>query len=136
MPLCSELAGVHCYVQLRRGSGGIEPRSTSTDVREPAEWVADEVALAVDLLDEAFGLEEGERAAQCRRADLVVRCQVGLGGEAVAAFEFAGRDLGPEVVGDGLSAGNHGCGRHLSHRDLSGALSLSVVAWQRQPHSS
>src|SRR5690606_23252820 len=59
------------------GSARIQ-RAPSTDVRDLAQRAADEVALAVDLLDEAFSLEYGEGASQCGRADLVPVGQGGL----------------------------------------------------------
>ncbi|GGV15293.1 hypothetical protein GCM10010275_65790 [Streptomyces litmocidini] len=78
-------------------------------VRKSAKGVADEVALAVDLLDQALGLEERQGAAQGRGADLVIRGESGLRREAFAGLEVASGDLGPEVGGDGV--GRDGMGR-------------------------
>jgi hypothetical protein len=54
----------------------------------------------VDLLDEAFALEDREGTPQCHRADLVSVGEASLGRQAFAGLDATGRDLVPQIVGD------------------------------------
>lgn len=79
-------------------------RPAPSHVRDPADRTANEVPLAVDLLNEAFRLERGEGVPQRRRAHHVLRGQVRLRGQAVAGLESTGDDPVPEVIGDGVAS--------------------------------
>lgn len=100
MPVRLDRGAAHGDAQGRFSGRPRVQRPPSADVHDLAEWATDEVALAVDFLDEAFALEDREGAPQCRRADLVPVGQVGLGRQAFAGFDAAGRDPVPDVVGD------------------------------------
>jgi hypothetical protein len=58
----------------------------------------------VNLLDEAFDLEDRECTPQCDRAYLVSVGEAGLGRQAFTGLDAAGRDLVPEIVGDVVMA--------------------------------
>lgn len=110
MAVRSKVGGADCGVERFLGQGRCALHVSAADVRGPAERVADEVAAAVDLLYEAFALEKREGVPECGCADLVVSGQVGFRGEAFAGLQAALRDLGPEIVGDGVAAGRCGLG--------------------------
>lgn len=97
---CEAAAGRDCGATngdaQRRSSGRQRvQRSPAAHVHDLAGRAPDEVALAVDFLDETFALEHCEGMAQRHRAHGVPLGQGRLGRESFAGLETAGRDLLP-----------------------------------------
>ncbi len=118
-------------------AGSTNGGALSVGVRHSAERVADEASASVDLLHHAFALEEREGVPQGGRADCVVGGELCLRRETCPDLQEARRDLVPEVLRDGVTAGRRGLGHQcLRTRRATRRVRAALVTRIRRTYCS